>query len=329
MRSSDRVILDKINERRPTLSFKGTFRRTVGAKALCDALGGQLEASFVGTVQPSPGDSVQLEMRNGSYFMLGPSQPKPTRGTVLRVSAPGEADATKTPVGSVIPEPTFDEYGNPIPEALPPDTARCVVRAGDQEFYLPYMQSYTPNVGNVVAIQWTFEGGLVTGTVSTVPKTETADPPPPRPAPESGGFRPSPFRASLAGTYQSGSWATSNVTSSDSNRGVFLYGSSIADTIPDTAVINFVRLWLSPQQIFGDPAQLRLVSNTSLSGAPAWAGPAWPLAPAPGWQQIPNSFADWLKANNGGLGFDGGGFHIFDALSTDPMSGALDISYTA
>lgn len=329
MRSSDRMLLDKINEKGSTMSFKGTFRRMVGAKAMCDALGGTLEASFVGNVQPSPGDSVQLEMRNGSYFMLGPSQPKPTRGTVMRVSAPGEPDPTLTPVGEEIPEPEFDEFGNPIPVALPPDTARCVVRSGEQEFYLPYMQSYTPTVGNVVAIQWTFEGGLVTGTVSTVPKVEPVNHVPPRPAPATGGFHPSPFRAALAGTYQSGSWTSANVTSSDSNRGVFLYGSTVADTIPDDAVINYVRLWLSPQQIFGDPAQLRLVSNTSLSGAPAWAGVAWPLAPVPGWQQIPNSFAEWLVTNTGGIGFDGGGFHIFDALSTDPMSGALDIAWSA
>lgn len=329
MRSSDRMLLDKINERRPSMSFIGVFRRMVGARAVCEALGGTLEAQFVGTVQPSPGDSVQIEMRNGSYAMLGPSQPKPTRGTVIRVAAPGEADATKTPVGEEIPEQEFDEFGNPLPDALPPDTARCVVRAGNQEFYLPYMQSYTPIVGNVVAIQWTFEGGLVTGTVSTTPKVETADPAPPRPAPAPGGFRPTPFRATVSGTYQSGSWTSGNVMSSDSGRGVFLYGSSVADTIPDDAVINFVRIWLSPQQIFGDPAQLRLVSNTALSGAPAWVGAAWPLAPAPGWQQIPNSFADWLKANNGGLGFEGGGFHIFDSIAIDPMSGALDISYSA
>lgn len=329
MRSSDDVIVDKLAETRPTLSFKGTFRRASGAMAIVDALGGTLEASFVGTVQPSPGDSVQMEMRNGSYAMIGPSRPKPTRGTVMRVTAPGEVDPTLTPVGEDIPEPEFDEYGNPLPPVLPPDTARCVVRAGDQEFYLPYMQSYTPAVGNVVAIQWTFEGGLVTGTVSTVPKADVVNPAPPRPAPAPGGFRPSPFRATLAGTYQSGSWTSANVTSSDSNRGVFLYGASVADTIPDDAVINFVRLWLSPQQIFGDPAMLRLVSNSALLGAPAWAGPAWPLAPAPGWQQIPNSFAEWLMSNSGGIGFDGGGFHVFDNLATDPMSGALDISYSA
>lgn len=328
MRSSDRVILDKINERRPTLSFKGTFRRMSGAWAVVDTMGGTIEASFVGTVQPSPGDSVQLEMRNGSYAMLGPSRPKPTRGTVLAVAAPTDPDPTETPTGEDISEVEFDEFGNPITDPLPPDTARCVVRAGDAEYRLPYMQSYTPYVGHVVAIEWTFESGLVTGAVSTVPPVEAASEVPPTPPPTGTGFNPAPFRASASGTYQSGAWTGGRVMSSDSGRGVFLYGSAIADTIPDDAVITFARIWLSPEQIFGDPAQLRLVANTSMTGPPAWQGAAWPLAPSPGWVQIPNAFIDWLKANPGGLGFEGGGFHIFEAITTEPMSGALDIAWT-
>lgn len=330
MKSTDRILLDKINERRPTRSFLGIFRSMSGPRALCETQYGEKLIPFAGAVQPSPGDSVQIEMRNGTYSMLGPTQLKPTRGVILKASAPSDPDPRKTPIGDDPPEEEFDEYGNPITPALPPDTARCVVRAGASEFWLPFMQSYTPAVNDVVAIQWGEAGGLVTGTVSTMPKP--APPSEDRPSiepPTVGGFRPAPFTASASGTYQSGAWTSDNVMSSDSGRGVFLYGSSVADTIPDTATISFVRLWLSEESFFGDPAQLRLHSLSSLAGAPAWVGEPWPLAPAPGWQQIPNRFADWLKANPGGLGFDGGGFHIFKSVTTDPMSGALDIAYTA
>lgn len=247
----------------------------------------------------------------------------------MSVSAPGQPDPTATPVGEEIPDVVFDENGNPLPPSLPPDTARCVVRSGSAEFWLPYMRSYTPTVGDVVAIQWSFEGGLVTGTVSTVPPARPSEGRPSTRPPEETGYRPTPFTASASGTYQSGTWTPGTVMSSDSGRGVFLYGSAIADTIPDDATITYTRLYLAPDQIFGDPAQLRLHSMTSMSGAPSWAGDAWPLAPVAGWQQIPNTFAGWLKSNSGGLGFEGGGFHIFKSVTTDPMCGALDIAYMA
>lgn len=329
MRSTDRVLMDKINERRPSRSFLGIFRSMSGSKALCETQYGEKLIPFGGGVQPSPGDSVQIEMRNGTYSMVGPAQPKPTRGTVTRVSAPGDPDPTKSPVGEVIPEGTFDEFGNPITAALPPDTLRCVVTAGTAEYWLPYMSSYTPTAGDIVAIQWGEHGGIVVGTVSTVPRPVSGGERPSTAPPTVTGYRPAPFTATSSGTYQSGSWSPGTVMSSDSGRGVFLYGNSIADTIPDTATITYTRLYLADEQIYGDPAQLRLHTLTALAGSPAWVGDPWPLAPVSGWQQIPNSFADWLKANPGGIGFDGGGFHIFKSVSIDPMCGALDIAYTA
>lgn len=329
MRSTDRVLMDKINERRPSRSFIGIFRSMSGAKALCETQYGEKLIPFAAAVMPSPGDAVQIEMRNGTYSMLGPTQLKPTRGTVMKASAPSDPDPTKTPVGDVISEGTYDEFGNPVTAALPPDTLRCVVRAGTAEYWLPYMSSYTPAVGDVVAIQWGLEGGTVVGTVSTVPRPVTGGERPSMQPPTNAGYRPAPFTASTSGTYQNGSWTAGAVMSSDSGRGLFLYGASITDTIPDTAVITFTRLYLSEEQIYGDPAQLRLHSLTALAGAPAWVGDPWPLAPVAGWQQIPNSFAEWLKSNPGGLGFDGGGFHIFKSVSVDPMCGALDIAYTA
>ena len=43
---------------------------------------------------------------------------------------------------------------------------------------------------------------------------------------------------------------------------------------------------------------------------------------------IPTSFIDYLKANTGGVGMDGGGYSIWAGVQADGLSGALDITYT-
>lgn len=306
MRSAEQRLVDQIAAVPKSSSFVGTFRTMNGVLAVVQAYEGELQIPFVGTVQPSPGDSVQVEMRNGSYAMIGPTRPKPARGSVTAVSAP-------TPP---------DEEGG----ALPDDTARVLVLAGDVEYALPYVTGYEPAVADIVAIQWGFEGGLVTGAVSMIPPVPIVPPV----SQGSQSYHPAPFTATGSNSFQGGSWnKAGRVWSSDTAKGVWLYGSKIADTIPDSAVIEYVRLYLSPDQIQGDPANLRLHSNTSFSGGPAWQGSSWPLAPVAGWNQIPNSFVDWLKANPGGLGFDSGGYSIFRSITADPMSGALDITYRA
>lgn len=306
MRSAEQMLVDKLREVPKSSSFVGKFRTMSGVLAVVQAYDGEMEIPFVGTVQPSPGDSVQVEMRNGGYAMIGPTRPKPTRGSVIAVSAP-------TP---------SDDEGNP----LPPDTARVLVLAGEVEYALPFVTGYTPAIADIVAIQWTFEGGLVTGAVSMIPPVPIV--PPPAAGPQS--FHPAPFMATGSNSYQNGSWnKAGRVWSSDSVKGIWVYGSKIADTIPDSATIEQARLYLSPDKVMGDPANLRLHANTGFGGAPAWQGSSWPLRPVAGWNTIPTSFVDWLKVNVGGVGFDSGGYHIMRSITSDPMSGALDVTYQA
>ncbi|GAB3293071.1 hypothetical protein [Pseudoclavibacter terrae] len=325
MRSTDQMLIDGINARRPTLSFVGTFRYANGARAVCDALGGQLEADFAGVSQPSPGESVQIEMRNGSYLMLGPTRLNPSRGTVVAVAAPGEVDPTLDPVGDEIPEPEFDENGNPILPPVPPDTTRCVVESDGRVMWLPFTQSYTPYVGHVVAIQWGETGGLVLGRVSAVP-TAPGRPSVGVPPPTQASFRPTPFHASQSGTFESGGWRADGKVLSTG--GAFAYGAALTDTIPDDATIVATRLYLTPEVLSGGPASLRLHELSALTDAPAWVGDPWEFTPVEGWQEIPVAFADWLKSNPGGIGFDAGA-DVFSSVTADPLCGALDVAYMA
>lgn len=322
--SAERMLVDEIKSLPRSSYLTGIFLTTDGARAVCSVLGGEMRVPFAGTVQPSPGDAVRIEMRGGSYVMLGPSKPKSTRGRVTALTAV-----------PVLPEPEqmYDSEGNPLPmppapTPLPYDVARCMVEVDGALYPLPYLKAYTPKLDDIVSVEWTFEGGLVKGAVSMTP------PPPPvvAPTPPPQQFNPGPFTATGSDSYQGSSWNKGGrVWSSDSVRGAWLYGSKIADTIPDDARINYVRLYLDPESTYGDPANLRLHSNTSFGGPPVWQGASWPLSPpgSAGWVQIPNSFGEWLRSNVGGVGFDTGGYHIFRSISTNPMSGALDISYTA
>lgn len=320
--SADRLLVDQLKSKSTVSTYPGTFLTVRNSRAVCFVLGGELEATFASTVMPTPGDSVRVELREGAYVMTGPAMPKGTRGVV-----------TATTAVPLPPEQQYDMEGNPlpmppIPDPLPDDLARCRVEIDGRSYALPYITGYTPEIDDVVAVEWTLQGGLVKGRVSMVPDLAPTIPTPP----PTQDYSPGPFTAVGSDSWQGGSYNKGGrVWSSDSVKGVFVYGSKIADTIPDSAKINYVRLWLSPDKVDGDPANLRLHSNTSLSGGPSWQGSSWQMAPpsTAGWVQIPNYFADWLKANAGGVGFDSGGYHIFKSVATDPMSGALDINYTA
>lgn len=322
--SAERMLMDQIKQLGQVERYTGTFLNMDGAKAICSLWGGQIETTFASTIAPSPGDSVRIELRDGAYVLTGPSRPKSMRGTVT--------DVTAVPVLPP-PEQMYDSEGNPLPlppapEPLPDDVARCMVEIDGVKYPLPYDTNYTPKVGDIVAVQWGFDGGLVQGAVSMKPPP----PPPVVPAPPVQQFNPGPFTATGSDSWQNGSYNKGGrVWSSDSVRGIFLYGSKIADTIPDDARINYVRLYLDPESTYGDPANLRLHSNTSFGSGPAWQGASWPLSPpgGPDWVQIPNWFGEWLRSNAGGVGFDTGGYHIFRSITTNPMSGALDINYTA
>lgn len=183
---------------------------------------------------------------------------------------------------------------------------------------LPYSTALTLSDGDQVAIDW--EAGLIVAE----PAAEAASPGSPTGPPGSTVETEHAFYPVASGSYGS-SWFTNRVYSSDSNIGVFLY-EGIADTIPDSAEILSVGLYLHAIQTYGGNPTIGLHSLTSLSGAPSVTS-AVAVPGGTGWKSLPTSFGDALKTGTArGVGTNHGGYHIF-APANDGNSGTLTIRY--
>lgn len=278
----------------PTQSLLGVFQRVDGARAVVAIRGYEVAIPIAGAV-PAPGDAVQVEMRNGEYVMTGPTKPRPTRG---RITATG--------------------------------TPRVTVRGSDGVSYsLPFMSSYTPAVNDDVAVEWSFEGGLVKGRVSTTPAPPNAPPPPS----SSQTFHPAPFLASAAGYH---------VLSNGSYNGNFVpnygigqssaawYGAAVADSIPDGATITLARIYLAVTQSQYAGPVLQVIDGTGPQARVA-VGPTWPISRRSGWADIPAGVGDLLKVAGRGISLlndtGGSGSDRYQPLSRDPMSFALDLAW--
>lgn len=276
----------------PTVNSKvGIFVSRTGNRATVNVGASTVSLPFVGLYLPPPGHPVQIETVNGQVSVTGPARPLPGVGKI---------SATGTPRASVL--------------------------AWGVSYSLPFHTSYTPVLNDDVAIVWSADGGLITGKVSAV---SNVVPPNTNPGAGSGTFHPPPFTAIDSGTWRSGSgWWTPTVRANVDD-GAWFYGSKIKDTIPDNAVIQSALIYLPIQTIvINAPGQLKLHTHaTKPAGAPTFTGSAFAVSAQPGWRSIPTSFIDYLKANTGGIGFDGGGQWVNYGVSSDQLSGALDITW--
>jgi hypothetical protein len=98
----------------------GTYVGPSGVYAVVNIGDQTVTVANVGQYLPQPGDSVQLESRGGNLAMTGPSAPKPATATV---TATGSPKITVT-----------DSLGN--------------------SYDLGFLPTYTPNLGDVVSINW-------------------------------------------------------------------------------------------------------------------------------------------------------------------------------
>lgn len=277
----------------PTVDQKvGIFVSRTGSQVTVNIGTSAVSLPFVGLYLPPPGHPVAISSQNGQVAVTGPARPLPGVG---RVTATGSPRATVTAWGVV--------------------------------YVLPYHTSYTPTLNDDVAIVWSADGGLITGKVSA---TSNVVPPDANPGGGGGSFNPAPFTAIDSGTYRAGSGWWTNTVRANVDDGCWFYGSKVKDTIPDSATITKARIYLPIQSIIiNAPGQLRLhVHPTKPAGAPTFTGSAFALSAVAGWRDIPTSFIDYLKANNGGIGFDGGGQWVNYGVASDQLSGALDIAWT-
>lgn len=246
---------------------------------------------FVGLSLPPAGHPVQVELRGRQLVVTGPARPLPGIGTITATGSP-----------------------------------RATVTAWGISYTLRYRSSYTPVLSDEVEISWLGDEGTIQGKVtatSNVVAPATIDPA------STLTYHPEPFTATDSGSYASG-WAQRDVWASDSYLGAWFYGSKVKDTIPDAAVIKDAQLYLNPRQIQGAAPNLQLHTSASKpSGAVTFTGTASPLSVKSGWVPVPLAFIDFLKANDGGIGFNHGGYNIYRGTQADQLSGALDITWEA
>ena len=257
-------------------------------QVLVDFGEGPVPILSAGLFEPLPGESVRVLRSSAGTVLLGPSAPRSSIGQVTATGSP--ALTVETSSGSI---------------------------------QLPYVETYTPGVGDVVLIDWA-SGGVVVGEVTAAPAGSYT--PPPSPEPEEQTVN---FRAFDSGSWQS-RWWTNDVWVSINNTGCFFYR-DIADTIPNGAEILSVEIYLLEfyNEFPSSLARFGLHDLASKSGAPTISS-AVSVPAGSGWRSLPKSFGDQLKTGSArGVGASINGYHKFRAVSSHPESGKLRIKWRA
>ena len=186
----------------------------------------------------------------------------------------------------------------------------------------PYIGA-TPSAGQVMALRW-HGGPVAIGVMSTSP----ADPTPPDPPAVSTKQHVDVFQALDAGSWNRYGWQQEQVWASDSYSGAWFVGSKIADTLPADADVSKVEIYLPVVSLFGSSPNFALHAYSSKPAGQPTYGASTPLAVRPGWNTLPASWGDALRAGGGsfGVGVNHGGKNVFRSLAQDGMSGALRIT---
>lgn len=215
------------------------------------------------------------------------------------------------------------------PVAMPPLVTATGVPSGglvkvtgdDGQNYTVAANSFTIAAGDRLVVQWGDRGGFVVAKESADPLTGipiNGGGNVPGGAQQSRSFN-SIASGSQAGSGGSGSgnfW-TSDVYCSDSNLGAWIFGSQIADTIPDSAVIDAIAIGVTQTGGWGgsDPtfglhtlgSLSGVITPTSAVGVPGGSGA----------KGLPLSFGDALKTGAAlGIATDHGGYWIYSGSAS-------------
>ncbi len=277
-------------------SILGVFAGTSsdGTQALVNVDDRQLTVPALGGSWPIVGDRVRLLRVGKQTLLLGSVQQRSTQGRVNAVGSP-KCDIEYPP-------------GSGVVEAMS----------------MP--KGATPEVGDLVVINW---DGEAARTVTAIVSSQSEQPKPPDPGgqPVQTSFRQT-FTAGDSGSFQNGRWWTNLVYASASNKSAYFYGTKIADTIPSTATIDKILVYLSPTRNSGNQPRIGTHGYTSNPGGAPTINNLLSLPNASGWVELPASFGDLLKTGaQWGVGFDGAGYAVFRGTQTDGQAGALDISW--
>jgi hypothetical protein len=275
-------------------------------------------AFIVGTfVSTNSNGTVQVDFGNGPISCQSASPTQPLPGDSVVCIQNGASTVMLGPSSPRSPYGTVTATGSP--------TITVTTSSGSQQLF--YVTTYTPTIGDTVVIS----GGIVVGKASGTPAGNYAPPPA---APKKYLVE---FVARDSGTYYVPGSVYNNTdvwcTSTGNNIGAWFYGTSIADTIPNGAVINSVQLYV--EEFYNEfpfsRALIGLHALTSKSGAPSISS-AVAIPGGAGWITLPTSFGDALKTGTRkgvGTGSSGGsGFHKYRGRSADADSGKLRIGWT-
>ncbi|TIH33673.1 hypothetical protein [Subtercola vilae] len=285
-------ILQLLSKKSLVTVFAGTLVSIDSSGCYVDCGGGRTPARTVGSYLPEINEPVWVFYVDGQPYVFGSAVPKPGQGQVVSVAA--NLVTLSTSFGNVT---------------------------------VPFMRGITPTVGDMWKLLWQ-GGGFAVAPMSTSPLPPVAPPAP------GGGVsnHVDTFRArGDSGSYSSsyGGWNQAQIISADHWQGLWTFGSSVSDTVPASAAISLVELYISVQTV-----NVTANSNISLhayqtrpGGAPSY-GASVSLPLTPGWLVLPNSFGDSLKSGGGfaGVGLNHGGQTYLSSITQDGQSGALRIT---
>lgn len=263
----------------------GQYRGRVGGRALVDVGGGRIPVDVVTSYCPALNEDVSVWFIDGVPQMVGPSKLKAVSGVVVFVT---------------------NQF--------------VTVDTDEGQRVMTYPQGLVLSSGQMVRIQ-PDDGGAVLHIMSTTP--EPVEVPPP-----SVGGGPvehtNVFTAVDGGSYR-GRWWNSEIWGSDTNTGAAFYGTKVADTIPDTAPILSLEVFISPLMISGGNPVFFVHNSASKPGGNVTRILSQVIAPVPGWLALPTIWGDTLKSQYTGVGVGSGGYHKFKSVQQDPQSFALRI----
>jgi len=261
---------------------------------------GLVPVAEAGDYTPEAGTAIRVVTVNERTVILGPAVPRPKVG---------EITATGTPLLTVT-----TESGE---ESLP--------------LFIPYTTT-APQVGDVVVIDRSYSNGVVMGRLSTFPSSKYETPGAPV---QSGNFS-TDFRATDSGTFYipGGKWSSNDIwaTGTGNNTGAWFFASTIADTIPDQAIIRRVQIFLPEyyNAYPSTPTQIGLHGDVSRAGNPS-IGTTAAVAAGRGWRDLPTWMGDQLKTGAAkGVGTNGAtsGNTKYTGRAGDADSGLLRIDYS-
>ncbi len=273
----------------------GTFVSGTLTTYTVDVGGGRIPAKPLGGYLPEINEPVWVLFLDGGTgqardtYVLGPTVTKPGKGVIASVAS--NLATITTAYGTVV---------------------------------VPYPSGATPVAGDTWKITWQ-GGGFAIAKMSVDPAPGTA------PGAPAGGTTThvDTFTAQDAGSFQSGRWWTPEVWASDNNLGAWFYGTKIADTIPTGATIVKVEVYISPNQVYGNPPNFALHNyQTKPGGSPTLTSVTAVGISGAGFVTLPTAFGTALKSGGGsaGVGVSHGGYNKFRSLAQDGQSGALRIT---